>query len=69
MVRDKVEPYFGLMLAMKRQHVTQAKLAELINIDRSTFNQKLNRVGGKDFYYSEAKAIAKALNIRVSDFS
>lgn len=66
MVRDKAEPYFGLIVEMKK---TQADLAKLINVDRSTFNQKLNRTNGKDFYYSEAQLIAKELNIRVSDFS
>lgn len=69
MVRDKAEPYFGLMVAMKKRRKTQAELAELINVNRSTFNQKLNRINGKDFYYSEAQLIAKALDIKVSDFS
>lgn len=69
MVRDKTEPYFGLIVEMKKKKKTQADLAKLINVDRSTFNQKLNRTNGKDFYYSEAQLIAKELNIRVSDFS
>lgn len=68
MVRDKAEPYFGLIVEMKKKKKTQADLAKLINVDRSTFNQKLNRTNGKDFYYSEAQLIAKELNIRVSDF-
>ena len=69
MVRDKAEPYFGLIVEMKKKKKTQADLAKLINVDRSTFNQKLNRTNGNDFYYSEAQLIAKELNIRVSDFS
>ena len=69
MVRDKADPYFGLMIAMKKKRRTQAELAELINVNLSTFNQKLNRINGKDFYYSEAQLIAKALDIKVSDFS
>lgn len=54
---------------MKRQGKTQAELADLIKVNRSTFNQKLNRINGKDFYYSEASLIAKALHMQVSDFS
>lgn len=69
MVREKAEPYFGLMIEMKKQKRTQSELAKLINVNRSTFNQKLNRINGKDFYYSEAQLIAKKLNIHVSDFS
>ncbi|QDR72145.1 helix-turn-helix transcriptional regulator [Limosilactobacillus reuteri] len=69
MVRDKAEPYFGLMIEMKKKKKTQADLAQLINVNRSTFNQKLNRIDGKDFYYSEAQQIAKELGIHVSDFS
>lgn len=69
MVRDKTEPYYGLMVQMKKQGKTQAELAKLIGVTRTTFNQKLNRINGKDFYYSEAKLIAARLNIAVSDFS
>lgn len=54
---------------MKKKKKTQADLAKLINVNRSTFNQKLNRIDGKDFYYSEAQLIANELNIHVSDFS
>lgn len=69
MVREKAEPYYGLMIKMKKKGETQASLAELIGVNRTTFNQKLNRINGKDFYYSEAKQIADCLNISVSDFS
>lgn len=69
MVREKAEPYYGLMVEMKRQGKTQSELADLINVNRSTFNQKLNRINGKDFYYSEASLIANALHMQVSDFS
>lgn len=69
MVKEKAEPYFGLMIEMKKKKKTQADLAKLINVNRSTFNQKLNRIDGKDFYYSEAQLIANELNIHVSDFS
>lgn len=64
MVREKDEPYYGLMVEMKRQGKTQAELANLIKVNRSTFNQKLNRINGKDFYYSEASLIAKALHMQ-----
>lgn len=69
MVREKTEPYYGLIIQMKKQHKTQAELADLIKVNRTTFNQKLNRINGKDFYYSEAETIANALKIPVSDFS
>lgn len=68
MVREKATPYFGLMIEMKKQRKTQGDLAKLIRVNRTTFNQKLNRSGGKDFYYSEAAMIAKELHIQVSDF-
>ncbi|WP_283582890.1 helix-turn-helix domain-containing protein [Limosilactobacillus difficilis] len=69
MVKDKAEPYYGLMVEMKKNGKTQSELASLIHVSRSTFNQKLNRIDGKDFYYSEAKLIADNLHIQVSDFS
>lgn len=68
MVRDKATPYFGLMVEMKKQGKTQKDLAKLINVNRTTFSQKLNRVGGKDFYYSEARMIADDLHIKISNF-
>ena len=68
MVRDKATPYFGLMVEMKKQGKTQSDLAKLINVNRTTFNQKINRVGGKDFYLSEARMIADELHIQVSNF-
>lgn len=68
MVKDKAEPYYGLMVEMKKNGKTQSELASLIHVSRSTFNQKLNRINGKDFYYSEAKLIADNLHIQVSDF-
>ena len=47
---------------MKQYGYSQEKLAELIGVDRSTFNRKLNGCR-KGFCVSEAKAVGLALHM------
>ena len=47
---------------MKQYGYSQEKLAELIGVDRSTFNRKLNGYR-KGFCVSEAKAVGLALHM------
>lgn len=62
------DPYFRLKNELDRRGVTQEEIAEAIEMDRSLFNLKINRSKGRDFYLSEAKAIASYLNIKLDDF-
>lgn len=62
------QPYYGLINSLKVSNLNQEDAAEIIHVSRSTFNQKLNRNGGRDFKLSEAKKLAQCLNISVSDF-
>lgn len=66
--RTTIEPYYGLMDAIRRRGKTYTEMANLLKITTSTFSRKINRKDGYDFYYSEAYAIAKALNISMDDF-
>lgn len=61
-------PYYGLINALKISNINQEDAGKIINVSRSTFNQKLNRNAGRDFKLSEAKRLAQRLNISVSDF-
>ena len=47
---------------MKQYGYSQEKLAELIGVDRSTFNRKLNGFR-KGFCIDEAKAVGAALHM------
>ena len=62
------QPYYGLINALKVSNINQEEAGKIINVSRSTFNQKLNRNAGRDFKLGEAKRLAQRLNISVSDF-
>lgn len=61
-------PYFGLMDIMKRKGVTQEQLANILGMDRATFNVKINRTNGRDFTFSEAMKIAIELQEVAENF-
>ncbi|HEN5913956.1 helix-turn-helix transcriptional regulator [Streptococcus agalactiae] len=67
-VENATKPYLGLKLLMEKHGYTQQMMANELSIDKSTFNQKLNRSGGRDFYLSEANLIAKKLGEPISKF-
>lgn len=62
------KPYFGLMDLMKRNGVTQTELAKELNMDRATFNVKINRSSGRDFTFTEAIKISQVLSTPMDDF-
>lgn len=53
---------------MVRNEIIQSEMAKKIDMDRSTFNLKINRTNGKDFRLCEAIQIAEILNVKVDDF-
>lgn len=61
-------PYHHLKFEMSKQGIQQKDLAELLDKDVSTMNQKINRSSGRDFTLSEAKKVADFLNIDLDDF-
>lgn len=46
----------------------QQDVADLINMDRTTFNVKLNRYNNRDFTLSEAKSISDCLKEPIDKF-
>ncbi|HEL2480572.1 TPA: helix-turn-helix transcriptional regulator [Streptococcus suis] len=67
-VENATKPYLGLKLLMEKHGYTQQKMADKLSINKSTFNQKLNRTGGRDFSLSEANEISKILGEPLSNF-
>lgn len=69
MTAEKInEPYYRLKMVMNQKGVKQSDIAELLERDASTINQKINRSSGRDFSLSEAQKVAEFLNIRIRDF-
>ena len=46
----------------------QKEIAEQLDMDKSTFNMKVNRYRGRDFTFSEASKLSKLLDIKMQDF-
>lgn len=61
-------PYFKLKGLIVSSGLKQSEVAEMIDMDRSLFNLKVNRKKGRDFYFEEAIKIAEVLNVKVDDF-
>lgn len=61
-------PYYELKSQIDRSDLNQKQVAELIGMDRSLFNVKLNRYEGRDFTLSEAIKISRVLNISLDNF-
>lgn len=60
--------YSNLKIILLKKDVTQKELAKEINMDRATFNLKINRTNGRDFTLSEAIKIAECLDEKVDNF-
>lgn len=61
-------PYYSLKMLISKKGYKQKDIAEKINMDRGTFNVKINRYKGRDFELSEALAISKILEVKIDDF-
>lgn len=66
MVLDK--PYLNLKSTIVSKGMKQKEIAEQLDMDKSTFNMKVNRYRGRDFTFSEASKLSKLLDIKMEDF-
>ena len=66
MVLDK--PYLNLKSIIVSKGMKQKEIAEQLDMDKSTFNMKVNRFRGRDFTFSEASKLSKLLDINMEDF-
>ena len=66
MVLDK--PYLNLKSIIVSKGMKQKEIAEQLDMDKSTFNMKVNRYRGRDFTFSEASKLSKLLDIKMEDF-
>ncbi|HGA0720104.1 TPA: XRE family transcriptional regulator [Streptococcus agalactiae] len=60
-IENATKLYLGLKLLMEKHGYTQQKMADELSMNKSTFNQKLNRSGGRDFSLAEANLISQKL--------
>ena len=69
MTAEKInQPYHRLKYIMSKQGINQSDIADLLEKDISTVNQKINRSSGRDFTLSEAQKIANFLGVSISNF-
>lgn len=61
-------PYYKLKSLIEQSEFTQTEVAEILEMDRSTFSLKVNRKNGRDFTFAEAIEIAEILETTVSNF-
>lgn len=62
------EPYNKMKNLIEKQKMTQTEVADILKMNRSTFNLKINRTNGRDFSLEEAKGIAELLNVKMDNF-
>lgn len=60
--------YAVLKSILDKKGISQSVVADAINMDRTTFNIKINRYRGRDFTLQEAIHISKFLNVPIDDF-
>lgn len=61
-------PYNNLKIIIEKQEQTQKDVADKMNMNRSTFNLKINRTNGRDFSLEEAKRLSEILKISIDNF-
>lgn len=61
-------PYYNLKSLIERKGQTQTEVAKKMQMDRTTFNLKINRTNGRDFTFQEAIKIAELLNEKIDNF-
>lgn len=61
-------PYYNLKILIEKKGFTQSEVANKINMDRATFNVKINRFKGRDFTFREAIDISKVLGEKIDNF-
>ena len=53
---------------MAKNNIRQKQMADMVGMDPSTFNFKINRTNGRDFTLDESIKIAEILDVKVDDF-
>lgn len=66
-IRKKFEPYSKLKGLLKERGILQREMAEYLEMDRITFNKKING-HGTDFTGTEIRKICLKLKISADDF-
>lgn len=61
-------PYLNLKSIIVSKGLKQKDVAKKLDMDKSTFNMKVNRYRGRDFTFSEASQLSKILDIKMEDF-
>lgn len=61
-------PYNNLKIIIEKQEQTQKDVADKMDMNRSTFNLKINRTNGRDFSLEEAKRLSEILKISIDNF-
>ncbi|MXQ49552.1 helix-turn-helix domain-containing protein [Streptococcus pluranimalium] len=61
-------PYLNLKSIIVSKGLKQKDVAKKLDMDKSTFNMKVNRYRGRDFTFSEASQLSKLLDIKMEDF-
>ncbi|HEK9463155.1 helix-turn-helix domain-containing protein [Streptococcus equi] len=61
-------PYLNLKSIIVSKGLKQKDIAKKLDMDKSTFNMKVNRYKGRDFTFSEASQLSKLLDVKMEDF-
>lgn len=61
-------PYNNLKSLIEKQGRTQTDVADEMDMNRSTFNLKINRTNGRDFSLEEAKGLSEILKVKIDNF-
>ncbi|MGM0162842.1 XRE family transcriptional regulator [Enterococcus sp. DIV1059_2] len=61
-------PYNNLKSLIEKQGRTQTDVADEMDMNRSTFNLKINRTNGRDFSLGEAKGLSEILKEKIDNF-
>ena len=62
------QPYYGLISEIRKQGLSHKEVAKMLGITSQSFSQKINRKGGKDFWFEEAIFLSKKLKIDFKQF-
>ncbi len=61
-------PYYNLKKIIDESGKTQEQIADKLNMNRTTFNLKLNRTNGRDFTFEEAINLSIILSKKIDNF-
>lgn len=61
-------PYYNLKIIIEECGKTQSQIADELDMNRTTFNLKLNRSNGRDFTFEEAIRLSNILSRKIDNF-